>query len=130
MVFIYESKKPIKETYYFGRAFNIRDDKYFTKEELVIFAYKICDELEKIFGHRFEVTDVYTMDTSLIYIQIMDEDEQDEESCTLRVDLKKVKNAKDLTKRYLQEYVNRFAHLFNISYRQFRENFRKMRYHR
>ena len=95
----------------YGGAYDIEDDMYFTKEELVEFADNICEDLAKEFGYKYDIADVYMDSPTKLHIELIDNHDI-EVDINVRIDMRRIKKPSDLEKAYhnstLESFKNRF----------------------
>lgn len=84
----------------YGGAFDIEDDMYFTKEELVEFAGDIAEEFSKLTGHmNCDVDNVYMENDPLaINVDIYDPKDEVSHSAYTRIDMRKIRKPSDIYK--------------------------------
>lgn len=110
-----QSFESLKEASY-GGAYDIEDDMYFTKEEIVEFADEVCVYLEDIFGYQYNISDVYMDGPRKLYINIYDNNYIEVES-TFDIDMRKIRKPSDLFKFYGLDIENWFQKAFAREYR-------------
>lgn len=95
----------------YGGAYDIEDDMYFTKEELVEFADNICEDLAKEFGYKYDIADVYMDSPTKLHIELVDNHDI-EIDINVRINMRRIKKPSDLEKAYhnstLESFKNRF----------------------
>lgn len=101
--------KPINEASY-GGVFDIEDDQYFTKEELVEFADEIIEKLDNHYEDidpSFLLTDLYIdNDTNVLHIEI-DDDDIGTFAVDQKIDYRKVKTPYQI-RNYTKEILDKF----------------------
>lgn len=110
-----QSFESLKEASY-GGAYDIEDDMFFTKEEIVEFADEVCVYLEDIFGYQYNISDVYMDGPRKLYINIYDNNYIEVES-TFDIDMRKIRKPSDLFKFYGLDIENWFQKAFAREYR-------------
>ena len=107
----------------YGGAYDIEDDVYFTKEEIVEFADNICEDLAKEFGYKYDIADVYMDSPTKLHIELIDNHDI-EVDINVRIDMRRIKKPSDLEKAYhnstLESFKNRF--LEEYQYYDFNES--------
>ena len=101
----------------YGGAYDIEDDMYFTKEELVEFADEVCELLHEKFGYDYETVEVGMESTTELYLRIQDIHGVEEES-TFRIDMRKIRKPSDLFK-YAKPIAGRLAEKFEEEYQYY-----------
>lgn len=95
----------------YGGAYDIEDDMFFTKEEIVEFANNICEDLAKEFGYNYDIADVYMDSPTKLHIELIDNHDI-EVDINVRIDMRRIKKPSDLEKTYhnstLESFKNRF----------------------
>ena len=91
---------PIQSASY-GGAYDIEDDQYFTKDDIVEFGYDVVDRLNDEFGNelgvKFDLYDVYMDTPTLLHLTVCDE-EGTEASADIKIDMRRIKYPRDLKK--------------------------------
>jgi len=91
---------PIQSASY-GGAYDIEDDQYFTKEDIVDFGYGVVDRLNDEFGNefgvKFDLYDVYMDTPTLLHLTVCDA-EGTEASADMKIDMRRIKYPRDLKK--------------------------------
>ena len=100
----------------YGGAYDIEDDMFFTKEEIVEFVEEICTYLEDIFGYQYDINNVYMDGPRKLYINIYDNNYIEVES-TFDIDMRKIRKPSDLFKVYGLTIENWFQKAFAREYR-------------
>ena len=85
----------------YGGAFDIADDQYFTKDDLLDFAEEVLGNVTETFEGTFDIGGVWFEDGCVI-TQIVD-DEGNMFEDTTRVDMRKIKKPEHLIKAYSQQ---------------------------
>ena len=89
-------KSELKESSY-GGAFDIEDDQYFTKEEIVGVAEKVCEHLNETYPDKFDVSDVYMETPTIIHVEVISK-EGNWASANAKIDMRKIKKPSDIMK--------------------------------
>lgn len=88
-------KSELKESY--GGAFDIEDDQYFTKEEIVGVAEKVCEHLDETYPDKFDIADVYMETPTIIHVEVISK-EGNWVSANAKIDMRKIKKPSDIMK--------------------------------
>ena len=80
-----------------GEAFDIEDDQYFTKEEIVDVAEEVCEHLDEIYPDTFSVSNVYMETPTTIHIEVISK-EGNWASANAKIDMRRVKKPSDIMK--------------------------------
>ena len=84
----------------YGGVYDIADDQYFTKDDIVEFADNVAEKVNNNTGKAFKVTDV-NMDTpTKLYVELEDA-EHGTISTQIKIDFRKVRKPADLVKVYV-----------------------------
>lgn len=79
----------------YGGAFDIEDDQYFTKEEIMDLADEVCERLYKEVHETFDVSDLY-MDGNTLHMEL------ESDSCmvetNVKIDMRKIRKPLDIMK--------------------------------
>lgn len=89
----------------YGRAFDIEDDQYFSKDEIVEFGNTVCDHLNEIFYDTYYVSDVYMETPNKLVLTVIQKSDESEFTATVDIDMRKIKQPSDLMNRYLGHVV-------------------------
>ena len=81
----------------YGGAFDIEDDQYFTKEEIVDVAEKVCEHLDETYPDKFDVSDVYMETPTIIHVEVISK-EGNWASANAKIDMRKIKKPSDIMK--------------------------------
>lgn len=100
----------------YGGAYDIEDDMFFTKEEIVDFVEEICVYLGDVFGYQYNINNVYMDGPRKLYINIYDNNYIEVES-TFDIDMRKIRKPSDLSKVYGLTIENWFQKAFAREYR-------------
>ena len=111
--------RTLEEKQHFGEPYSVYEDQYFSKEDILEFADEVIERLEKLTGHKYGISDLFTYNTFTISMCLYDIEEGAEEDISIRVDKKKAKNLKRLVQNYADFVAERFARLFDIDYREY-----------
>lgn len=84
----------------YGGAFDIDPYAFFTKDDIVEFGNKVCEELGEIFYHTFTISDTYIVDYNLLVLDVVD-DEGSEFSGQIKIDMRKIRSPRDIEKYQL-----------------------------
>lgn len=103
----------------YGGAFDIEDDMYFTKEELVEFAGDIAEEFSKLTGHlNCDIDNVYIENNPLaLNVDIYDPEDGVSHSAYTRIDMRKIRKPSDIYK-----YMDRILKQLEDSFHEYHEN--------
>lgn len=103
----------------YGGAFDIEDDMFFTKEELVEFAGDIAEEFSKLTGHsNCDVDNVYMENDPLaLNVDIYDPKDDVSHSAYTRIDMRKIRKPSDIYK-----YMDRILKQLEDSYNEYHAN--------
>lgn len=88
-------KSELKESY--SGAFDIEDDQYFTKEEIVGVAEKVCEHLDETYPDKFDIADVYMETPTIIHVEVISK-EGNWASANAKIDMRKIKKPSDIMK--------------------------------
>lgn len=98
------SSDDIKSASY-GGAFDIEDDQYFTKDEIIEFGNTVCDHLNETFYDTYEVSNVYMETPKKLVLTVTQKSDESEFAATVDIDMRKIKRPSDLMDRYLGNVV-------------------------
>lgn len=103
----------------YGGAYDIEDDMFFTKEELVEFAGDIAEEFSKLTGHsNCDVDNVYMENDPLaLNVDIYDPKDEVSHSAYTRIDMRKIRKPSDIYK-----YMDRILKQLEDSFHEYHEN--------
>ena len=103
----------------YGGAFDIEDDMYFTKEELVEFAGDVADEFSELIGHtNYDVDNVYIENDPLaLNVDIYDPEDGVSHSAYTRIDMRKIRKPSDIYK-----YMDRILKQLEDSFHEYHED--------
>ena len=88
----------IKSNY--GGAYDIDPEQYFTRDDIVEFAYEVIDKLSSKYSSTFDISDLEMSDPKHLYIEVENDDCMAD--YTLSIDMRTIRKPSDLMK-----YVNR-----------------------
>lgn len=89
----------------YGGAFDIEDDQYFTKDEIVEFGNTVCDHLNETFYDTYDVSDVYMETPKKLVLTVVQKSDESEFTATIDIDMRKIKKPSDLMNRYVGDVV-------------------------
>lgn len=98
------SSDDIKSASY-GGAFDIENDQFFTKDEIVEFGNTVCDHLNETLHDTYDVSDVYMETPKKLVLTIVQKSDESEFTATIDIDMRKIKRPADLMNRYLGDAV-------------------------
>lgn len=98
------SSDDIKSASY-GGAFDIEDDQFFTKDEIVEFGNTVCDHLNETFYDTYDVSNVYMETPKKLVLTVVQKSDESEFTATIDIDMRKIKKPADLMNRYLGDVV-------------------------
>lgn len=81
----------------YGGAYDIEDDMYFTKEELMEFGYDLAEQFSAWAEGTCELSDLYMTSPTDLVIEVSDEDGA-EHKAKIKIDMRKIKLPKDIYK--------------------------------
>lgn len=88
-------KRYIIKSNYDG-AYDIQEDQYFTRDDLVDFADSVLNELNAKYNDTFDVVDLGMDDPTHLYIEV--ESDIAWASYIVKIDMRKIRKPSDLTK--------------------------------
>lgn len=91
------NKSEVLEETSYGGAFDIEDDQYFTKEEIVDVAEKVCEHLDETYPDNFDIADVYMETPTIIHVEVISK-EGNWASANAKIDMRKIKKPSDIMK--------------------------------
>ena len=91
------NKSEVLEETSYGGAFDIEDDQYFTKEEIVDVAEKVCEHLDETYPDKFNISDVYMETPTIIHVEVISK-EGNWASANAKIDMRKIKKPSDIMK--------------------------------
>lgn len=80
----------------YGGAYDIEDDQYFTRDDIVEFGTSVCETLSEIYQQPFDIQDIY-MDGQDLHLEVVS-DTGDTGAADVHVDMRKIRLPKDLFK--------------------------------
>lgn len=89
----------------YGGAFDIEDNQYFSKDEIVEFGNTVCDHLNETFYDTYDVSDVYMETPKKLVLTVIQKSDESEFTATVDIDMRKIKQPSDLMNRYLGDVV-------------------------
>lgn len=89
----------------YGGAFDIEDDQYFTKDEIVEFGNTVCDHLNETFYDTYDVLDVYMETPKKLVLTVVQKSDGSEFTATADIDMRKIKKPADLMDKYIGKVV-------------------------
>lgn len=92
-------KRGLKEAHY-GGAFDIRDDEFFTRDDINEFMYRLVDELSDNTGYRFEGVSVYMERGNILDITVQEMNTDTEVNVKQKIDLRKIRLMSDFYDKY------------------------------
>ena len=96
----------------YGGAYDIEDDMYFTKEELMEFAGDLAEQYIAWSGHeKVYIEDLYIIDNHLI-IELYDDNDGVYHSSDIKIDMRRIKLPKDIYK-YSDDILNQWKNSYN-----------------
>lgn len=107
----------------YGGAFDIEDDQYFTKEEIVEFGNDVADTLSNVGYNKFDLSDVY-VEGNKLQLTISATEDGIEESSIVPLDMRKIRKPQDLNRFHkvvVDELIRKFTEdglQFNHSQRE------------
>ena len=81
----------------YGGAFDIEDDQYFTREDIIDFGNKVCEILGEIYPDTFDISDTYIYDNNILFLEVTSK-QGNEGSANFKIDMRKIKKPSDLLK--------------------------------
>lgn len=90
----------------YGGAFDIEDDQYFTKDEIVEFGNIVCEHLNETFYDTYDVSDVYMKTPKKFVLTVVQKSDESEFTATIDIDMRKIKKPSDLMNRYVGDVVH------------------------
>lgn len=79
----------------YGGAFDIEDDMFFTRNDLVDFGEKVCEILGEIYPDTFDISDTYIHDNNILFLEVTSK-QGNEGSANFKIDMRKIKKPSDL----------------------------------
>lgn len=81
----------------YGGAYDIEDDMYFTREDIVDFGYDIAEGFSDWTGESFEVSDVYMDSPVDLHLELSDSD-YNCYAADVKIDMRKIRKPSDIYK--------------------------------
>lgn len=97
----------------YGGAFDIEDDQYFTREDIIDFGNKVCDKLTTKYKDKFDIIDLY-MEGNYLFLSVQSQ-QGNEADISLKIDMRKIRLPKDIMK-YVDEAVYRLTTVLDDLY--------------
>ena len=92
----------------YGGAYDISPDQYFTRDDIMEFAYELADKLSSLYNDKIEIYDVDMKTPQDLYVELSAQDGAYQMAQTLHIDMRKIKKPSDLMK-YLDKMAGMFA---------------------
>lgn len=89
----------------YGGAFDIEDDQYFTKDDIVEFGNHVCDHLNETFNDTYDIADVYMETPKKLVLTVMQKSDGSEFSAEVDIDMRRIRKPSDLVKSYWGDVV-------------------------
>ena len=89
-------KRFIKSASY-GGAYDIEDDMFFTKEEIVEFADDVAEAFNSEYSSTLSLSDCYIDTPNILHVEYTD-DEEYEYSADVKIDMRKIRSPRDISK--------------------------------
>lgn len=102
----------------YGGAYDIEDDMFWTKDDLIEFSDAVCDKLTEKFGYQYDIADVGAESNNDMYITIMDTTHDIEADVSFRIKMSRIRSPRDLMK-YLDTVVSQFVKKFEEEYQYY-----------
>lgn len=102
---IWNNRKKDVSSASYGGSFDIEDDQYFTKDEIVEFGNTVCDHLNETFYDTYDVSDVYMETPKKLVLTVVQKSDECEFTATIDIDMRKIRKPADLMNRYLGDVV-------------------------
>lgn len=102
----------------YGGAYDIEDDMYFTKDDLMEFIDILVSKLEDNFGYSFEVYNTGFDTPSQLYIELVDTVHDILADHVFHIDMRRIRKPQDLQK-YIPEISSYFIQEFQDLYNQY-----------
>lgn len=96
----------------YGGAFDIEDDQYFTRDDLMEFGENVCDNLNEIFYDTFDLYNIYMKDSKTLHIEVERKSDEMVAEYEFRIDMRKIRRPKDLISKYAGDAVYDFRQQF------------------
>lgn len=102
----------------YGGAYDIEDDMFWTKDDLIEFSDAVCEKLADKFGYQYDIADVGAENNNDMYITIMDTTHDIEADVSFRIKMSRIRAPRDLMK-YLDTVVSQFVKKFEEEYQYY-----------
>ena len=102
----------------YGGAYDIEDDMFWTKDDLIEFSDAVCEKLTDKFGYQYDIADVGAENNNDMYITIMDTTHDIEADVSFRIKMSRIRAPRDLMK-YLDTVVSQFVKKFEEEYQYY-----------
>lgn len=102
----------------YGGAYDIEDDMFWTKDDLIEFSDAVCEKLADKFGYQYDIADVGAESNNDMYITIMDTTHDIEADVSFRIKMSRIRAPRDLMK-YLDTVVSEFVKKFEEEYQYY-----------
>lgn len=89
----------------YGGAFDIEDDQYFTKDDIVEFGDHVCDHLNETFNDTYDIADVYMETPKKLVLTVMQKSDGSEFTAEVDIDMRRIRKPSDLVKSYWGDVV-------------------------
>lgn len=89
----------------YGGAYDIDPEMFFTKEDIMEFGNEVCEKLTEKFDKPFDIADTYIELPQKLSLFVSDPD-WNEYSCSVPLDMRRIKIPADLTRKYLDTFVD------------------------
>lgn len=91
----------------YGGAYDIADDQYFTKDDIIEFGDHVIEILEEMLPGKYQLQDIDMKSPTELHIEVTSDDETSYAEDTFKVDMRKIKLPRDLKERYADEVAQR-----------------------
>ncbi len=98
-----ELSQPVESASY-GGAYDIQDDEYFTRDDIIQFGDVICDLLMDEYGKHFDIYDV-RVDNNILSLELECDDYIIDSN--VKIDMRRIRKPSDIMK-YTNEMLNKF----------------------
>lgn len=88
----------------YGGVYDILDEYYFTRDDLIDFGEEVIVQLENFEPGNYFINDLYMVDSKTIYIEVYCRDREVYIDKTIHIDMRKINKPSDLNK-----YVNQIS---------------------
>ena len=102
----------------YGGAYDIEDDMFWTKDDLIEFSDAVCEKLADKFGYQYDIADVGAESNNDMYILIEDTTHGIEADVSFRIKMSRIRAPRDLMK-YLDTVVAEFVKKFEKEYQYY-----------